>query len=423
MSLTSTMWTGLSGLASSSTSIGVTSDNIANMNTVGHRASRAHFEDLLSRSILGVGEVGSGVRVSRIEKLFHQGAIVGSTRPTDMAISGRGFFVVRGNHNGVDSNYFTRAGLFKLDDSGFLVNDDGMRVQGFMADPSGRIGNQLGDLRLNPGPLPPNPTANIELQVQLNGSSDVQPMAGFDPTDPAGSSHFSTPLTMYDSLGNPRQVNVYYTLTASGWEWNAVTDGENLAGGTPGTPTVIANGALTMTNGVITGTTSFNATVSFAGAAPNQALTFDFAGTTARAHPTTTADGGFVNLAVTQDGYASANFVDVGVGTGGELIARFDNGQTRTIARVALADFRSESGLARVGGTLFAHSPESGEPLIGFAGAGGRGGVKGSALEQSNVDLSTEFVRLITDQRAYQATSRTITTADELLAETVNLKR
>jgi flagellar hook protein FlgE len=425
MSLTSTMYSGLSGLSAMSTSINVTSDNIANLNTVGHRASRAQFETVLSRSIVGVGDLGSGVQVSAIEKLFHQGAIIGSPKSTDMAISGRGFFVVRGTHNGITDSYFSRAGQFSLDRDGFLVNPAGLRVQGYATDASQAISSVLGDLQLNGGPLAPNATTTVSLEAQLNGNPAVVGQV-FDPTNPAGTSNWSTTAVIYDSLGTPHSATLYFTrdpANADQWSWNAMVDGAEVVGGTPGAPTSIGSGTLTFANGVLANQVTAANTASFVGAAPNQVIDFDFTGTTARSHPVVNVGEGFDVLGLTQDGFASANLVQLGVGSNGDLLARYDNGVERLLGRVALADFRNENGLASVGGSLFASSAESGNPLIGFGGVGGRGDIQGGALEQSNVDLSTEFVRMITDQRAYQAASRTITTADELLAETVNLKR
>ncbi|MEO1232654.1 MAG: flagellar hook-basal body complex protein, partial [Myxococcota bacterium] len=128
MSLTASMWSGLSGLNTTATSLAVTGDNIANSNTVGYRGSRAQFEDMLTRSIFGVGQIGSGVRLSSIQKLFEQGSVVGTTSDSDMAITGRGFFVTRGNFNGQTGNFFTRAGQFVPDKEGYLVNPQGLRV-------------------------------------------------------------------------------------------------------------------------------------------------------------------------------------------------------------------------------------------------------------------------------------------------------
>ncbi|MEL6185888.1 MAG: flagellar hook-basal body complex protein, partial [Myxococcota bacterium] len=179
MSLTASMWSGLSGLNTTATSLAVTGDNIANSNTVGYRGSRAQFEDMLTRSIFGVGQIGSGVRLSSIQKLFEQGSVVGTTSDSDMAITGRGFFVTRGNFNGQTGNFFTRAGQFVPDKEGYLVNPQGLRVQGYNADQQGNIGTVLGDLLAAQPIIDPLATDNIQMQVNLTA---YRP--GENPNDP-----------------------------------------------------------------------------------------------------------------------------------------------------------------------------------------------------------------------------------------------
>lgn len=430
MSLANTLYSGLSGLSATSQSIAVTSDNIANVNTVGFRGSRSLFEDLLSRSIVGVGDLGNGVRLAKIEKLFNQGAIVGSARSTDLAINGRGFFVVNGTHNGMTGDFFTRAGMFTADRDGYLTNADGMRVQGFNADDNGNIGSILGDIRVAEPITAPQATGNIDLRLNLSESPDV-PVQTFDITDPAGTSSFSNSVTVYDSLGGAHTVTMYYSRSGpQSWEWNAVVDGSEVTGGSPDTPTLIARGTLGFTTDGQLDTEVRDTTlppIDFVNATADQQLTFDFG-------DSLTTDGGtgegttafaetFAVNSLDQDGFRTGEFVNLEVDRDGVVVASYTNGERVTVARVALADFRSPEGLARTGNTLFRQTLESGDAFIGFANAGGRGEIAGGALEQANVDLSTEFVRLINDQRAFQAATRTITTADELLAETINLKR
>jgi flagellar hook protein FlgE len=426
MGLSNALYAGLTGLSANSQSIAVTSDNISNSNTVGYRGSRTSFEDLLTRSVLGVGELGSGVRLAKIEKLFSQGAIIGSARSTDMAINGRGFFVVNGQFDGVEGSFYTRAGNFAPDREGFLVNNDGLRVQGYVADEDGNLSSVPGDIRAAQS-VPPSPTEDITIHVNLDSRDEV-PVQTFDPTDPAGTSSHSTTVTVYDSLGEPRLVTVYYTRTGpQSWDWNAVADGEDLAGGLTG-PQVVANGSLTFdTQGRLVDENTVNNTVDFQNAAPGQVLNFDFG-------DSINTDGGdgsgssafaeaFDVSFLDQDGYGTGELVDMQVTEDGTIQAEYSNGEIRTVARVALASFQSPVGLRRAGGTMFRQTLESGDATIGFANTGGRGAIFGGALEQSNVDISTEFVNLINDQRAFQAATRTITTADELLAETINLKR
>lgn len=424
MGLTGTMYTGLSGLFATSDSIGVTSDNIANINTIGFRGSRAQFEDVLSRSIVGVGELGGGVRISKIEKLFSQGAIVGSSRNTDMAINGGGFFMVRGQVGDLEGSFYSRAGQFATDAEGFLVNPDGLRVQGYPANGTGRIDAIVSDLRIPTDSISPTPTTELIINANLNNDPSIA-LGAPNPADLPGTSDFSTPIRVYDSVGQAHDAVVFFTKTGNNsWQWTARVDPSEVSNADG----IIASGALTFdANGNLDTETTLTNSADFIGAQPGQVLNFDFGDSITTDGGT---GGGTTHFAAdhsvssqTQNGYPAGEFVDTSVAPDGTITSRYDNGQLRVVGRVALADFKSPNGLERVGGTLFAATQDSGDASVGYAGAGGRGEIVGSALEQSNVDLSEEFVKLITDQRAYQATSRTITTADELLAETVNLKR
>ena len=208
MSLGSTMVTGLSGLRSNGTAINVIGDNIANVNTVGYRKSRAMFEDFLSRSLLGVGEVGGGSRLASIDKIFMQGAIVASERSTDMAISGRGFFLVSGNHNGVENDYYTRAGNFNIDKDGFVVTGGGLNVQGWDADVNGSIQGALTNIRIEPQSISPNATNAITVNVNLDSNEPVN--AAFSLADPLNTSSHQASVTIFDSLGNAHDATIYF---------------------------------------------------------------------------------------------------------------------------------------------------------------------------------------------------------------------
>jgi flagellar hook protein FlgE len=409
-------------------SIQVTSNNISNVNTVGFRGSRSQFEDLLTQSIVGVGDLGSGVRLASIEKLFEQGAIIGSSRATDLAINGRGFFVVQGSFNGISGNFYTRAGQFTTDDQGFLETPGGLRVQGFNSDGNGGFSSQLSDIRVAQANIPPRATTTIDLNINLPASAPVS-AAPFDLADIDGTTQASTSIRIYDSLGSARQGTLYFTKTASNtWTWNLVVSNEEL-GTTPADgQTVVATGDLGFTtDGELDTETGNNFSVTFDGAT-TQTIDLDFGSSlttdgAANASGSTAYDSELSVNFLSQDGYAAGEFLNLSVGEDGIVEAGFSNGQTLQVARVALADFLNQEGLRQLGGNLFQETTDSGDAFIGFANSGGRGLITGGALEQANVDLSTEFVRLINDQRAFQAATRTITTADELLAEVVNLIR
>ena len=444
MSLTSTMWSGLSGILTSATSLSVASDNIANVNTIGYKGSRAQFEDMLTQNIYGTGQVGTGVRLSSIQKLFEQGSVVGTTSSSDMAITGRGFFVMRGNFNGVQSYYYTRAGQFVPDKEGYLVNPQGLRLQGYNADPNGNISPTLTDLLAAEPTIAPNATNLITMQVNLTSyePGDDPNIAGarilnqgetFDPANPDATAFFSTGMTIFDSRGEAHPMTVYFTRTAQNtYDFHATVRATDLANPNPPNPgpndvQVFANGTLTFTSdGKLQDYTPATSTVSFTGATANQTIAWDFGQPIANngdgSGSTNTGTSSSDNIKI-QNGYTAGTFVEMTVDGQGIVTSIYSNGHAKTVGRVALGDFRAQEGLERLGGTLFRQTDISGEAFVGFANTGGRGEIIGEALEQANVDISTEFIRLITDQRAYQAHARTITTADELMVDTVNLKR
>ncbi len=431
MSIGKAMNTAASGLRAHGEAMGVTADNIANANTIGYKRSRSVFEDVLGQSIAdtrGRGAMGSGSRLAAIEQVWTQGTLLTTESPTDLALSGDGFFVVEGNVDGVQGRFYTRAGQFKLDQDGYLVNAEGLRVVGYQADETGAVGTTLGPMQLTGSAVPPQATTQVDMALNLDADATVPPP--WDPTDPGGTSNFSTTVTVYDSLGNPRDVTVYFRKSgANSWEWRAMVDGGEITGGVAGTPFEGASGTLTFTtDGALDTETVGASSWDFVGATPGQSIAFDFGtsittdggsgldATTQFASPSTTNG-------LSQDGYAAGSVSAVSVASDGTITGVFDNGQRRVLARLAVADFTSVSGLSRAGHNLWVETEASGEALIGTAGTGGRGSIVAGALEQSNVDLSREFVDLISLQRGFQANSRVVTTSDEMLAELVNLKR
>ncbi|MBR56489.1 MAG: flagellar biosynthesis protein FlgE [Myxococcales bacterium] len=425
--VSNTMYAGLSGLSSNSTAITVIGDNIANVNTIGFRRSRTMFEDVLTRSVLGMGQLGGGTAVSRIDKVFTQGSLSASVRSTDLAISGRGLFVLFGKHDGIANYYFTRAGGFNVDKDGFIVNPEGLRLQGYDADPAGNILGALTDLTVDPPVVPPQATGNININVNLDPTTAPSALP-FDPLNAAGTSEFSSSVPIFDSLGNQHDATVFFKRTLAGWDYFTLVDGSEVVGGIPGDPTITLSGSLQFTtNGELLTHTPLTTTVDFLGATPGQSIAINFGdevslggtglqGTTGFASP-------FVINALTQDGHPPGDLVDVSVAGDGIVTGHYTNGFALVLGQVALGDFRDLQGLERVGGSLFLATPDAGEPLIGFPGTGGRGSVEGGALEASNVDISEEFVSLIVHQRGFQANTRTITTADEMIQETLALKR
>ncbi len=430
MSLLSALNTGAGGLEANGLELSVVGDNIANANTVGFKASRAVFQDTLARTVIGAAptQVGLGTRLQTVQRTTAQGTLSTTSRATDLAIQGPGHFVVRGDFNGMDGQFYTRAGQFTVDKDGLLTNLSGMRVQGYTADATGTLGTALGDLQIGTVASPPLPTSGVTVRANLQANPPA--VGAFDVNNTATTSNYNTSMVIYDSLGEAHQVDVYFRhddANPGNWEWFGVTDGGGQTGGTAGTPVQIANG--TMTFGTAGEMTTFAvAAQSFAPRNANpQPLTFNFGSATGTGGSgldgITQFAGPSAATFLSQDGYPSGDLSGLTVDSQGQLVGSFSNGRSRVIGQVAVANFTSEESLNRVGGNLFVETHSSGAPVVGAPGTGGLGSVSSGVLEQSNVDMGQEFIRLIAAQRGFQANAKTITTADQLLAELMTLKR
>lgn len=428
MSLISSMYTGATGLESNSTDLSVIGDNIANSNTIGFKASRASFSDAMAQQLIGSGgaisQIGLGTQVQAIQRIITQGALTNTGLATDLAIDGNGFFVVSGQNNGRTGQFYTRAGQFTLDKDGFLVNMQGLTVQGYLTSPTGVMGTSPTDLKVGNSDSPAVATTSVRARANLDAAT-VPPLAAFDPLNPSATSNFSNSVTVYDTLGAAHQLDVYYSKTATANEWNYhVMEGATEVGpAAGGTLTFNADGTL-QTHAPGTGV-SLPVTT---GATTPQAITLNFdaitdvpVGTGREGITQFAAPSGTVSM--NQDGYAAGTLTNISIDKGGNINGSFTNGQTRVLGQVATALVSAPDQMERVGGNLFATTVESGQGTISSAGTAGRGGIVAGALEQSNVDLANEFIRMIAAQRGYQASSKTVTTADQLLAELMTLKR
>jgi len=432
MSILKTMYTGVSGITAEGEALGVVGDNISNSNTVGFKGQRAIFADMLGHSVTAgtpTALPGSGVAMSQVEQMFTQGSLSNTGVPTDMALSGDGFFVVGGTVDGVQGQFYTRAGQMKVDGTGNITNLQGMNLQGYKALGGGKFAASMSGLQVNTAALPPALTKNMTITANLDSNQAV-PLLPWDPTTPTTTSNFSTSMKVYDSLGTAHDVDVYMVKTApNSWDYHAVVDGGQVAGGTPGTNVELGSGTLSFTDTGALNSMTVNTAISanFNGATPNQAINIDFGTSIAAGGTGLTGTTQFQSPSSvsnqTQDGYASGDLAGISVDNTGVVKGTYTNGQKLDIGQLGIAKFRSNEGLGRAGQNLWIATRESGDAAIGTAGSGGRGAVTGGALEQSNVDLATQFVDLIAHQRAFSANSKTITTADEMLQEVVNLKR
>ena len=388
----------------------VVGNNIANVNTAGYKSAQVTFEETLAQTLQGPAgsglsrggsnplQIGLGVKVASIDGVFTQGATQVTGRPTDLAISGDGFFMLELEGQRV----YTRAGSFRWDESGNLVAPGGYLVQGWMADAQGNIATQTAVDSIN---LPlsqvidPVETSLIELGGNLSSDSAI------------GDLH-TTSIVVYDSLGEAHETLLTFEKTgANAWDVTAEMDGNALTLSSTSV-TFDSNGALTSAG-----------TLSLSGYAPPGAdpiaIDVDLAGTA----PLVQFGGSSTAESFDQDGNAIGFLSNFSIAGNGTISGQFSNGETKVLAMVATATFNNPSGLIRDGQTHFQASTNSGEPLIGEPGSGNRGLVAAGALEMSNVDLAQEFTNLIIAQRGFQANSRVITASDEVLADLVNLKR
>jgi flagellar hook protein FlgE len=428
MSILRAMYAGVSGLNAEGGALGVVGDNVANTNTIGFKQSRAIFSNVLGAAV-GSNAPGAGVQMTRTQQIFGQGAIVNTGQATDVALSGDGFLVVSGNVDGTYGQFYTRAGQLTLRQDGALVNSSGLSVQGYQADGKGGFGTKPSDIKLSNAPIPPKATGTMEVNANLDASATT-PAVPWDPQDPSATSNVSTSMTVYDSLGNAHVADVYFRKNAAGdWDYHALAKGSEIAGGPPTGNMEVASGQLTFdTQGALANhVVATPAAIDFIGAAPGQPLTFDFG------NPTSAGGTGLDGLtqfgspssvsSQSQDGYASGSLAGVKIDADGTVNGIYTNGKTLAAGRLACAKFGSNDGLARAGSNLWSATRESGEAALGAVGTGGRAALVAGSLEQSNVDITQQFVELIAHQRAFQANSKTITTADQMLQELMTIKQ
>jgi len=413
MSLVSSLFTGVTGLAGNSEAMGVIGDNIANVNTIGFKGSKPVFSDIFS-SVLSNGsttsQLGRGTQLTGTLRQLEQGSFEASSNSLDMAIDGAGFFIV---NNGA-GNFYTRAGQFRLNDNGKVQAITGEVLQGNKIT-DGVASNATEDIDLAGVQSLPQATTTFELGANLNSAA-------------SSTSTFNSPITIYNSVGDQVLLNVQFTktTTANNWTYAITTSKGSITSGASGSVTFGTNGQLTQ---IGTGTTIADQSivVNYSGTTPaadTQTLNWDVATTAGASSGKLT---GFAaasnNNSVTQDGYSTGSLVSLNVDTKGIIKGLFSNGQTSNLYQVAMADFLAPTGLTRQGSNLFAESATSGQAVIGTATTGGFGTIIGQSLELSNVDLAEQFVALIQSQQAFQASARMITTTDDLLTEAVNLVR
>lgn len=433
MGISSALYSGVSGLNTNSQAMTVIGNNLANTNTIGFKGARTIFSDLLSSTINGSGgisQVGRGVNVSKVDNIFSQGTFESTESGLDVAIEGDSFFMV--SEPGNDTIYYSRAGAFRFDEDGYLVNPEGFRVQGKRFDVNGDLvaGDPEDIVIENTGLIAGNMTTEMSLNTNLDAAAvspanQVPAVPDFDYTNP-DSFNYSSSTQVFDSLGEPHLLTTYFVkdpAVNNSWDWywtaediNGVAFGSDITdggGNTPeGTITFDTDGTL-LAGGL--GNVIGGAGIDWAnGSDATQTITIDLV--------TTQFDSASTVISQVQNGYGAGNLTSVDIDGEGAVIASYSNGEQLKVANLVLAKFNNPNGLELSGNNLFRASETSGTARVGLPGAE-LGKVFTNSLEQSNVDMGAEFVRMITVQRGFQANSKIITTVDELLGELINLKR
>ncbi|MBV1915491.1 MAG: flagellar hook protein FlgE [Pseudomonadales bacterium] len=403
----------LSGLRAASSDLSVTGNNIANASTVGFKSSRAEFADVYANSQIGSGSnaIGSGVVVSDVAQQFSQGTVNFTGNALDLGVNGSGFFVF--NDGGATS--YSRAGALGQDKDGFIVNDNGSRLQGFTVNSAGDVSGSLSDIQITTASLPPQATGVLTSEVSLDASEAIiDPLA--IPFNSADQSTYSaaTSLSIYDSLGNSHVLTEYFIKRGEN-DWDMIIQVDNAdigAGGTEEQIDITFN-----SDGSIQSPLT---TVSIAnwdpgtGATTPSPFTLDL-------NNTTQFGSAFEVNDFSQDGFTTGRLVGLDVADGGSLFARYTNGQSQTLAVIGLANFNNPQGLSQTGGTSWTETFDSGPASVGIPGTGSFGVVQSGVLEESNVEISEELVRLIIAQRNYQANAKTIEAENTVTQSILNL--
>ncbi len=398
----------LSGLSAASSALDITSNNIANSNTVGFKGSRAEFADVYASGAVNLNNstAGEGVRLVDAAQQFTQGNINTTSSNLDLAISGNGFFTL----SGANGNVYTRNGEFSKDQNGNVVSSTGQDLQVYPPLANGGFNTgALTTLNLNTAQSQPVATSTGTVILNLPSNQTVPTAAPFDPTNPNTYSQ-STSTTVYDSLGNSYPATYYFSQTATPGQWavNLTVNGTQV--GAAQTLTFSNTGAVTA---------PVNGNLAFAGFVPPDGaatmnMTFNFS-------KSTQFGTQFGVSSIIQNGYTTGQLSTVSIDPTGVVSAVYTNGRSTQLGQLAIANFPNPQGLQQLGDTNWAQTFSSGTAVQGTAGSAGFGTIQSGALESSNVDLTTELVSMITEQRAFQANAQVITTADQLSQTVISI--
>lgn len=434
-------FTSLSGLKAAESDLGVISNNIANVGSIGFKKSRAEFGDLISASPLQSGTVsGDGTRLKDISQQFTQGGFQTSDGALDLAISGQGFFVTKSG----SQLAYTRNGAFSINADRYIVDSNGNYLQTLPVDSSGTLSatgiSSATNIQIPYTAGTPSATSNVNLSVTLPSNADLpstrsaynaQNQYKFSRFD-SNSYNFSTATTVYDSSGNPQQATIYYVrtqvpdasaqptpITDSKWQAHLFigdqeASSDNNANANPATPLTMVFDTTGKLTSPLTPKQFSSVLPSGAGAPISINLAFNSA--------TRQASSTFTPGTITQDGKAAGQLNNVSVDSNGLVTATFSDGTTKKLGAVMIANFPNANGLRQLGDSKWGQSGLSGEPIVSQAGTGSAGTIQSGALEEANVDLTEELVSLISAQRNFSANSKAIETGNNMTETIINLR-
>ena len=421
---------GLSGLNAASKNLDVIGHNIANSNTVGFKASRAEFAEMVASAIGSSSgtNAGIGVEVAAVSQQFTQGNLSITGNSLDVAINGNGFFTLK-QPDGTAA--YTRSGNFKLDKEGNMITNDNSNVMGYPVDPATglRMGTDPVPMVFPTSePIPAKQTKSITAAFNLDArATDAAGDPAATPPVPATPrATYGTSINVYDSQGVAKPVSLYFQKTATDNTWDVY---DTLDDPTAVPPVVApAIGQITFdNNGAITGpvatapATGFSRPLNVNPTPPNPNNLPPYS-VDVKLDGVTQFGTKFAVSNLSQDGYTSGELTGINIEDNGMIMTRYSNGVTRAEGQLALSSFRNTQGLASVGGNNWVATFESGQPVVGTATDGNFGSLRSGALEDSNVDLTAELVNMMTAQRAYQANAQTIKTQDQIMSTLVNLR-
>jgi flagellar hook protein FlgE len=398
----------LTGLNAATQDLAVTSNNLANAQTVGFKGARAEFGDIYASTNTGVAStaVGNGVRVQEVAQQFSQGNVGTTGNSLDLAVNGNGFFTV--SNNGALS--YTRDGQFQLNNAGQVVTASGAALQVYAPLPTGGFNTGgLSDLTLTTNESAPQATTTASITATLPANATPPATGVFNPSDPTSYTN-TTSLTVYDSLGAAHTQSLYFIkgAAANSWTLQAYIDG-NAVGSAPlnysssGVLTTPANGQITLPP------------YTPATGAANMAITLNVRGTQQ-------TGSNFAVTAVQQNGFTVGTLTGINIDNTGVVQATFTNGRSVDLGQIAMATFANPQGLQQLGNASWSQTTASGAVVQGVAGGSGFGTIQSGALEQSNVDTTSALVQMITAQRDFQANAQMIQTDDQITQTVINIR-